>query len=161
MSNHNFQVLGFEAEITVVIPNDAEAFLPIVIKNGNLYNPENGFKPIDPKPKQKSLTANQQERAMSIINDAAKWWKPQSVAAPVAEQPTEPAAPIQPTTPQTTLENLIAKSVAELSVNSVMETAQPFIEKYVADNFGILPKTIEVKTETDTKKVTGYTHHEF
>lgn len=71
MSNHNFQVLGFEAEITVVIPNDAEAFLPIVIKNGNLYNPENGFKPIDPKPKQKSLTANQQERAMSIINDAA------------------------------------------------------------------------------------------
>lgn len=44
MSNHNFQVLGFEAEITVVIPNDAEAFLPIVIKNGNLYNPENGFK---------------------------------------------------------------------------------------------------------------------
>ena len=46
-------------------------------------------------------------------------------------------------------------------MNSVMETAQPFIEKYVADNFGILPKTIEVKTETDTKKVTGYTHHEF
>lgn len=133
MSNHNLQVLGFEADITVVIPNDSEAFLPIVIKNGSLYNPENGFKPIDPKPKQKSLTTDQQKRAMAIINDAAKWWKPQSVAAPVAEQPTEPAAPIQPTTPQTTLESLIAKSVAELSVNSVMETAQPFIEKYVAE----------------------------
>lgn len=59
MSNHNFQVLGFEAEITVVIPNDAEAFLPIVIKNGNLYNPENGFK-WSPKNKawQRQLTPN-------------------------------------------------------------------------------------------------------
>lgn len=163
MSNHNFQVLGFDAELTVVIPNDAEAFLPIVIKNGNLYNPENGFKPIDAKPKQKSLTNDQRERALDIINEAATWWKPQTKAvevgdAPVVEHPTEP---VKPTTPQTTLESLIAKSVAELSVNSVMDVAKPFIEKYVADNFGILPKTIEVKTETDTKKVTGYTHHEF
>lgn len=159
MSNHNFQVLGFEAEITVVIPNDAEAFLPIVIKNGNLYNPENGFKPIDPKPKQKSLTQDQQDRAMAIINDAAKWWKPQTKeTTPVVETP---AAPIQPTEPQTALDKLVAKCVAELSVNSVMDFTKPLIEKYVVDTFGILPKAIEVKTETDTKKVTGFTHHEF
>lgn len=159
MSNHNFQVLGFEAEITVVIPNDAEAFLPIVIKNGNLYNPENGFKPIDPKPKQKSLTQDQQDRAMAIINDAAKWWKPQTKeTTPIVETP---AAPIQPTEPQTALDKLVAKCVAELSVNSVMDFTKPLIEKYVADTFGILPKAIEVKTETDTKKVTGFTHHEF
>lgn len=161
MSNHDFyfQVLGFDAELTVVIPNDAEAFLPIVIKNGNRYNPENGFKPIDPKPKQKSLSSNQIERSLAIINEAATWWKPQSKdKTPVVENPAEP---VKPTTPQTTLENLIAKSVAELSVNSVMETAKPFIEKYVSETFGILPKAIEVKTETDTKKVTGFTHHEF
>lgn len=163
MSNHNFQVLGFDAELTVVIPNDAEAFLPIVIKNGNLYNPEKGFKPIDPKPKQKSLTNDQRERALAIINEAATWWKPQTKAvevedAPVVEQPSEP---VKPATPQTTLESLIAKSVAELSVNSVMDAAKPFIEKYVSETFGILPKTIEVKTEEETKKVTGFTHHEF
>lgn len=162
MSNHDFyfQVLGFDAELTVVIPNDAEAFLPIVIKNGNRYNPENGFKPIDPKPKQKSLSHNQIERSLAIINEAATWWKPQSKdKTPIVENPAEP---VKPTTPQTTLENLIAKSVAELSVNSVMETAKPFIEKYVSETFGILPKAIiEVKTETDTKKVTGFTHHEF
>lgn len=164
MSNHNFQVLGFDAELTVVIPNDAEAFLPIVIKNGNLYNPEKGFKPIDPKPKMKSLTNDQRERALAIINEAATWWKPQTKQAkateddPVVEQPSEP---VKPTTPQTTLESLIAKSVAELSVNSVMDAAKPFIEKYVSETFGILPKAIEVKTETETKKVTGFTHHEF
>ena len=159
MNNHNFQVLGFEAEITVVIPNDAETFLPIVIKNGNLYNPENGFKPIDPKPKQKSLTQDQQDRAMTIINDAAKWWKPQTKeSTPVVEIP---AAPIQPTEPQTALDKLVAKCVAELSVNSVMDFTKPLIEKYVADTFGILPKAIEVKTETGTKKVTGFTYHEF
>lgn len=164
MSNHNFQVLGFDAELTVVIPNDAEAFLPIVIKNGNLYNPEKGFKPIDPKPKMKSLTNDQRERALAIINEAATWWKPQTKQAkavedaPVVEQPSEP---VKPTTPQTTLESLIAKSVAELSVNSVMDAAKPFIEKYVSETFGILPKVIEVKTEEEAKKVTGFTHHEF
>lgn len=159
MSNHNFQVLGFEAEITVVIPNDAVEYLPIVIKNGNLYNPENGFKPIDPKPKQKSLTQDQQDRAMAIINDAAKWWKPQTKeTTPVVETP---AAPIQPTEPQTALDKLVAKCVAELSVNSVMDFTKPLIEKYVTETFGILPKAIEVKTETGTKKVTGFTHHEF
>ena len=155
MSNHNFQVLGFETDITVVIPNDAETFLPIVIKNGNLYNPENGFKPIDPKPKQKSLTQDQRDRAMAIINEAATWWKPKTKeAAPVAETP---AAPIQPTVPQTSLDKLVAKCVAELSVNSVMDFAKPFIEKYVSETYGMLPKAIEVKTETETKKVTGYT----
>lgn len=160
MSNRNFQVLGFDTDITVVIPNDAEAFQPIVIKNGNLYNPHSG-KPIDPKPKQKSLTQDQRDRAMVIVNEAATWWKPQTKKAedaPVVEQPSEP---VKPTTPQTTLESLIAKSVAELSVNSVMETAKPFIEKYVSETFGILPNVIEVKTETETKKVTGFTHHEF
>lgn len=162
MSNHNFQVLGFEADITVVIPNDAEAFLPIVIKNGNLYNPENGFKPIDPKPKMKSLTNDQRERALAIINEAATWWKPQTKTVEDSPVVVElPAEPVNPATPQTTLESLIAKSVAELSVNSVMETAKPFIEKYVSETFGILPKVIEVKTEEETKKVTGFTHHEF
>lgn len=163
MSNHNFyfQVLGYDAELTVVIPNDAEAFLPIVIKNGNRYNPENGFKPIDPKPKMKSLTNDQRERALAIINEAATWWKPQTKAVEDAPVEKKPAEPVKPTTPQTTLESLIAKSVAELSVDSVMETAKPFIEKYVSETFGILPKAIEVKTETDAKKVVGFTHHEF
>ena len=158
MSNHNFQVLGFETDITVVIPNDAEAFRPIVIKNGNLYNPENGFKPIAPKPKQKSLTQDQRDRAMAIINEAATWWKPQTKETAPVETP---AAPIQPAAPQTSLDKLVAKCVAELSVNSVMDFAKPFIEKYVSETYGMLPKAIEVKTETETKKVTGYTHHEF
>lgn len=80
MNNRNFQVLGFDTDITVVIPNDAEAFQPIVIKNGNLYNPHSG-KPIDPKPKQKSLTQDQRDRAMVIVNEAATWWKPQTKKA--------------------------------------------------------------------------------
>lgn len=162
MNNFNFQILGFDSELTVVIPNDAEAFLPVVLKSGNLYDPENGFKPIDPKPKMKSLTSDQRERAIVMIESAKATWKPQSKV----EATDDPASakvevPVQQTTPQTTLESLIAKSVAELSVNSVMETAKPFIEKYVSDTFGILPKTIEIKSDTETKKVNGYTHKEF
>ena len=158
MSNHNFQVLGFDTDITVVIPNDAEEFLPIVLKGGSLYDPDNGYKPINPKPKQKSLSQEQRERAEVIIEGAAKWWKPQASAAPSTETP---AAPIQPTAPQSSLDKLVAKCVAELSVNSVMDFTKPFIEKYISETYGLLPKTIEVKTETETKKVMGSTHHEF
>lgn len=159
---NQFQLLGLDDIVTVVIANDATEYKPLVIKNGNLYDPENDYKPLDKKPKMKSLTADQRARALAIIKKAEPLWKPAKNADTTPSKPVEvPAAPSVPSTPQNTLDALIAKSVAQISVDSVMATVKPFVEKYIADTYGMLPKVIEVKTETDSHKVQGCTHHEF
>lgn len=162
MKANQFQILGFNEFLTVVIPNGATEFKPLVLKGGNLYDPENGYKPMDKKPKMKSLTADQRKCALEIIESAKATWTPQEQAAPVPSTPVEtPAEPSTPSTPQTTLDALIAKSVAQISVESVMNAAKPALDKFIADTYGVLPKLVEVKTEKETHKVQGCTRYEF
>lgn len=162
MKANQFQILGFDDVLTVVIPNTAKSYKPLVLKGGNLYDPENGYKPLDKKPKMKSLTLDQRKRAAAIIIQSESTWKPANSAATTPTKPVEVTANTSvPSTPQTTLDALIAKSVAQISVESVMTTVKPFVEKYIADTYGMLPKVIEVKTEKETHKVQGCTHYEF
>ncbi len=63
--------------------------------------------------------------------------------------------------PSYTLDKLIAKSVAELSVSEVMKVARPFIDKYISDTYGMLPKIIEVKSGNETRRIEGITHKKF
>lgn len=162
MKANQFQVLGFDDVLTVVIPNTAKEYKPLVLKGGNLYDPENDYKPLDKKPKMKSLTIDQRGRALTIIKKSESTWKPAENTPTTPSKPVEtPAAPSVPSTPQNTLDALIAKSVAQISVESVMATVKPFVEKYIADTYGTLPKVIEVKTEKETHKVQGCTHYEF
>ena len=163
MNTNNFNILGFDTELTVVIDRDAKEFLPVIIKSGNLYDPQNSFKPINPKPKQKSLTDDQRNRAQQIMDEAQKTWKPaqtEKPAAPKAEKPAIVPA-TAPTTPQTTLDTLIAEAVAKLSVNSVLGNAIPALDEFISKKYGILPKVIEVKTEKEAKPVVGMTHEKF
>lgn len=162
MKANQFQILGFDDVLTVVIPNKAKSYKPLVLKGGNLYDPENDYKPLDKKPKMKSLTLDQRKRALAIIKQGESTWKPAENAATTPSKPVEaPAEPSVPSTPQNTLDALIAKSVAQISVESVMTTVKPFVEKYIAETYGMLPKVIEVKTEKETHKVQGCTHYEF
>lgn len=162
MKANQFQILGFDDVLTVVIPNTAKEYKPLVLKGGNLYDPENDYKPLDKKPKMKSLTIDQRGRALTIIKKSESTWKPAENTPTTPSKPVEtPAAPSVPSTPQNTLDALIAKSVAQISVESVMATVKPFVEKYIADTYGMLPKVIEVKTEKETHKVQGCTHYEF
>lgn len=163
MNTNNFNILGFDTELTVVIDRDAQEFLPLVMKYGNLYDPQNGFKPINPKPKQKSLTDDQRKRAQQIMDEAQNTWKPAQTEKPTAPKAENPAtAPVTaPTSPQTTLDTLIAEAVAKLSVNSVLENAIPALDEFISKKYGILPKVIEVKTEKETKPVVCMTHEKF
>lgn len=165
MNTTNFNILGFDTDLTVVIDRDAKEFLPVIIKSGNLYDPQNSFKPINPKPKQKSLTDDQRKRAQQIMDEAQKSWKPAVDKAPASEAPKAemPApAPVQPTsTPQTTLDTLIAEAVAKLAVNNVLESAVPALDAFISEKYGVLPKVIEIKTEKETKPVVGMTHEKF
>lgn len=162
MKANQFQILGFDDVLTVIIQNNATEYKPLVLKGGNLYDPEKDYKPLHKKPKMKSLTTDLRARALTIIKQGETTWKPQEKAATTPSKPVEvPAEPSVPSTPQNTLDALIAKSVAEISVKSVMTTVKPFIEQYITETYGILPKLIEVKTEKETHKVQGCTHYEF
>ena len=164
MNTTNFNILGFDADLTVVIDRDAKEFLPIIIKSGNLYDPQNDFKPINPKPKQKSLTNDQRKRARQLMNEAQKNWTP-AVEKPTSEAPKAEKPATEPgkvtTTPQTTLDTLIAEAVAKLAVGNVLESAVPALDAFISEKYGVLPRVIEVKTEKDTKPVIGMTHEKF
>lgn len=159
MAQFNYQILTADEQLCVVVENGATEYRPYIFKNGNIYDPENEFRPVGAKPKTKSLPQDQRDRAAVLLADAKNYWTAPVVATPAA--PAVPETPVVPTTPQTTLDTLIAKSVAELSVNSVMGAAKPFIEKYITETYGLLPKTLRVETPTVTSEVKGLTHNKF
>lgn len=166
MNTNNFNILGFDTDLTVVIDRDAKEFLPVIIKSGNLYDPQNSFKPINPKPKQKSLTDDQRKRAQLIMDGAQKSWKPECKSTTKAPDVPDagkavPMPPKPASTPQTTLDALIAEAVAKLAVNNVLESAVPALDAFIAEKYGVLPRIIEVKTESETKPVIGMTHEKF
>lgn len=165
METNNFSILGFDAELTVVIDHYATEFMPVVMKGGNLYDPQNGFKPINPKPKQKSLTDDQRNRAQQIMDDAKKSWKPykEPKASEAPAQPKEKAAskPVETSTPQTTLDALIAESVAKIAVSSVLNNAVPALDAFIKETYGVLPKVVEIKSDKEVKQVIGTTHEKF
>lgn len=163
----SLQIFALNELLCIVADPKQDTFKPFVMKNGQLYDTAL-FRPIDPKPKQKSLTDDQRAQAKQLLAEARKAWDEMAASkpapAPVQEAPAQPApapAPAQPKTPQTTLDTLIAESVAKLSVGSVMETAKPMLDKYIADTYGVLPKTVKVETPFGQHEVKGLTGQEF
>lgn len=158
----NYVILAAGQEVCVVVEQDCPTFRPLIFKSGDVYDPENGFRPVKPRYKQKCLGTTQQREAEALITVAQKTWTPPTPkkTPEPTKAPTE-VTPPQTTTPQQTLDLLIAKSVAELSVDKVMTTAKPIIDKYITETYGCIPKVIEVKTENGTNKVEGLTHHKF
>lgn len=161
MNTQNLSILGYDAELTLVIEQGATEFSPIVMKNGNLYDPKCDFRPINPKPKQKSLTPDQQSRAIGLMQIAEKTWKPQEAKASSPAPEAMPEKPIELKTPQSTLDSLIARSVAEIAVSSVIANARPALDKFIQDTYGILPKVVKIENGDDVKEVKGIVHEKF
>ncbi|MCQ2299709.1 MAG: AAA family ATPase [Bacteroidales bacterium] len=160
----SYSLLAFNETLSLVIADNAKSFLPIVMKDGMLYDPQNSYKPIDAKPKQKVLSAANIAIADGLMKEALKTYESietKKAKSQAAAETAHEEAPKAPQTPQTTLDSLIAQSVAQLSVNSVMEATKPLLDKYIAENFGVLPKQVLVKTEFESHKVTGVTGQYF
>lgn len=156
----NFQILGFNEYFTIVISSEAKEYAPMVLRSGILYDPQSDFRPFNAPPRTKALSPAFSSVAEKMIEECrSKWTAPvESTPTPTPEAPKEEP---KPTTPQTTLDALIAQSVAQLSVNSVMETARPMLDKYIQETYGMLPKSVEVKSDFGTHKVEGMTHYKF
>lgn len=155
-----YVILGTSKEISVVVELNNPDFYPLILKSGDVFDPANDFRPINPRFKQKSLSVPLQKEAAELINSVADKWTPPVAAAPEAKEEREPAK--QPlTSPQETLDALIARRVAELSVGNVVKVAQPLIDKFIRETYGLIPKVLEVKSSAGVSTVTGVTHNKF
>lgn len=153
----NFQILNYNKDFSVVTKSNVAEFHPFILKGGIVYDPANGFLPVDAPSGVKTLSSVFHGKAFEMIELARAEWK----APEVKEQaPATPSVP-ETKTPQVTLDTLIAQSVAQLSVSSVMDTAKPMMDKYIKETYGMIPKVIEVKSEFGSHQVKGQTHHEF
>nr|DAZ23959.1 MAG TPA: ATPase-like protein [Caudoviricetes sp.] len=172
-----YEILISDENICIVVERGNNEFRPYVMRNCELFNPRTGFRPVKPRYKQRALNPELIPKANEMIAQANEVWesiKKQSAQEPQkhdVERPNEgssgDAANMEAKErervpqPSYTLEKLIAKSVAELSVSEVMKVARPFIDKYIADTYGMIPKVIEVKSESGTRRVGGITHEKF
>lgn len=158
----DYQLLDFNESMNVVISNNATEYKPIVIRYGIMYDPADGFRPINAPAKTKKLSDTVAAEAQTMIDNARKSWKPsvkQESAKPATTETTDNVS--TSTTPQTSLSASIAEAMAKLSVDAMIQFAKPQIDKYISDTYGALPKIIEVKSDNSKNKVTGATHKEF
>lgn len=169
--NSNFRILSYTGKFCIVIKNDAKEYRPYVLKDGNLYDPDFGLRPLNPKKRMKRLSDELRADAYKLIDtlkvvfeEELRLQQEQEAAKVEAERveiPEKCDREDKTETPATTLDSLIAKSVAEISVGSVLEKAKPVIDDYIKTTYGTLPKVIEVKTEKEVRKVEGCVHKEF
>lgn len=70
-------------------------------------------------------------------------------------------APVQASGLGSKLEEILMKTIAEQSVDEIIELAKPMLEKHIVETFGVLPQIHEVKTPAGTHKVEGTVHECF
>lgn len=79
-----------------------------------------------------------------------------------APQPTqEPTPQTQSSAISSSFETMLAKLIAEQSVDNVIELAKPILKEHIINEFGALPQRHEIVTPQKTTKITGVTHEEF
>ena len=100
----DYQLLDFNESMNVVISNNATEYKPIVIRYGIMYDPADGFRPINAPAKTKKLSDTVAAEAQTMIDNARKSWKPsvkQESAKPATTETTDNVS--TSTIPQTSL----------------------------------------------------------
>lgn len=170
--NKNFRILSYTDKFCIVIDKDARVYNPYVLKDGILFNPRTGFYPVNPQRRIRRLLDEVREEARKLIESLREGFEEElrqkAEKAQVEEQKAQAEVKVEKEevkeekgSPSGLLDALIAKSVAEISVGSVIEKAKPVIDDYIKSTYGMLPKVIEVKTEKEVKRVQGCVHKEF
>lgn len=59
------------------------------------------------------------------------------------------------------VEDLLLQVLAEQTTGEVVERAKPMIDNYILENFGVIPKVIQVETAQTVNKITGIVHEKF
>ena len=89
----------------------------------------------------------------------------QAPAVPAAATPA-PAAPAPAQVPNNggvglQLEQMLMKSIAEMSVGKVVEFAKPMLEQHIKETFGVLPQIHQINSPAGQFEITGVVHERF
>lgn len=104
-------------------------------------------------PSMRAMSQNQRIEVQSLLPQAieeSKKMKASSTPEPRKESFAD------------TLEKVMIETLAKASADKVLESAKPFINQYILDNFGMLPQKHEVTLPDGTKhEFKGVTHEKF
>lgn len=105
-------------------------------------------------PSMRAMSQNQRIEVQSLLPEAQKMLEASSAPEPATEPKKESFAD--------TLEKVMIETLAKTSVDKVFESAKPFINQYILDNFGLLPQKHEVTLpDGTTHEFKGVTHEKF
>lgn len=136
------------------------------------YDPDNGFKPCFDKPgatprrrlheKFEAEYKKTLKEADEMFGKVKKLYEERIAAAASAAAPAAKPAPVQQSSGLGgQLEQMLMASIAEMSVDKVIETAKPMLEEHVIKTFGMVPVKHEIVTPAGTTEITGVVHEQF
>lgn len=105
-------------------------------------------------PSMRAMSQNQRIEVQSLLPEAQKMLEASSAPEPATEPKKESFAD--------TLEKVMIETLAKTSADKAFESAKPFINQYILDNFGLLPQKHEVTLpDGTTHEFKGVTHEKF
>lgn len=108
-------------------------------------------------PSMRAMSQNQRIEVQSLLPQAIE-----ELEKMKASSTPEPAPEPKKESFADTLEKVMIETLAKASADKVLESAKPFINQYILDNFGMLPQKHEVTLPDGTKhEFKGVTHEKF
>lgn len=132
----------------------------LVMYQNRTYDPANNFACVG-DPTERALYSHLRNEYTANVSEAQKEWE--NTSKLFAKAPAAAPTPTQSTTSGVgaKLEEILMKTIAEQSVDSIVEMAKPMLEKHIIDTFGCLPQVHEVKTPAGKHEVKGIVHECF
>lgn len=122
---------------------------------GRKYDVAPEFRQVEPVEEKKFLYGHLRSEYFEVENQLdAEWERFHKLFNPAP-------APAPASGVGSKLEELLMKTIAEQSVESIVEMAKPMLEKHIIETFGVLPQIHEIKTPAGTKEVKGTVHEQF
>ena len=124
---------------------------------GRKYDVAPEFRQVEPVEEKKFLYSHLRTEYFEVENQLdAEWERFHKLF-----NPAPAPAPALASGVGSKLEELLMKTIAEQSVESIVEMAKPMLEKHIIETFGVLPQIHEIKTPAGTKEVKGTVHEQF
>ena len=124
---------------------------------GRKYDVAPEFRQVEPVEEKKFLYGHLRTEYFEVENQLdAEWERFHKLFNPAPAPAPAPASGVG-----SKLEELLMKTIAEQSVESIVEMAKPMLEKHIIETFGVLPQIHEIKTPAGTKEVKGTVHEQF
>jgi MoxR-like ATPase len=146
-----YKILAQSSKFSAIIDDRATEFRPYIMWGAYKYDPNNNLRPVGFRGK--SLNTKYHDEARDLYVKAREVWKN-------LEQNEPQNLPLDKR-PASTLESLIAESVAKIAVDDVVKIAKPAIDTYIKETYGEIPKRLEVTTYKGTNTISGVVHEKF